>query len=107
MVWTGRATRSIRNSLEPEIEVADLRRAWGAFDLEGNARRLVRPNLDLQVILAKRDKVVLPDLSESLVRSLQNVGAQPKIVRLNCGHYSLGRLPYILVAGFALKRFLT
>jgi hypothetical protein len=27
MVWTGRATRSIRDSLEPEIELTDLRRA--------------------------------------------------------------------------------
>ena len=26
MVWTGRATRLIRNSLEPEIELTDLRR---------------------------------------------------------------------------------
>jgi hypothetical protein len=28
MVWTGRATRSIRSSLEPEIDLADPRRAW-------------------------------------------------------------------------------
>ena len=28
MVWTGRATRSIRESLEPDIELTDLRRAW-------------------------------------------------------------------------------
>jgi hypothetical protein len=28
MVWTGRATRSIRSSLEQEIELADPRRAW-------------------------------------------------------------------------------
>lgn len=34
MVWTGRATRLIRNSLEPDIELTDLRRAWGPLKLE-------------------------------------------------------------------------
>ncbi|TIQ73252.1 MAG: dienelactone hydrolase-related enzyme, partial [Mesorhizobium sp.] len=63
MVWTGRATRSIRDSLEPEIELTDLRRAWGPLNLENCAHSLARPDLDLHVVLAKRDKVVLPELS--------------------------------------------
>lgn len=107
MVWTGRATRSIRSSLESEIELADLRRAWGPLNLENYAHRLARPDLHLQVVLAKRDTVVMPELSESLVRSLKNAGGRPQILKLNCGHYSLGKLPYILYAGLSLKRFLS
>jgi dienelactone hydrolase len=106
MVWTGRATRSIRASLASEIELSDLRRAWGAFNLGNHARQMARPNLDLQMILAKRDTVVLPALSASLLQNLAGLREHPKTVRLNCGHYSLGKLPYILVAGLALKRFL-
>ena len=107
MVWTGRATRSIRSSLEPEIELADLRRAWSPLNLENYAHRLARPDLDLQVVLAKRDTVVLPELSESLLRGLKNAGSRPQTLKLNCGHYSLGKLPYILRAGLSLKRFLS
>lgn len=107
MVWTGRATRSIRSSLEPEIELADLRRVWSPLNLENYVHRLARPDLDLQVVLAKRDTVVLPELSESLLLGLKNAGSRPQILKLNCGHYSLGKLPYILYAGLSLKRFLS
>ena len=78
MVWTGRATRSIRDSLEPEIELTDLRRAWGPLNLENYAHSLARPDLDLHVVLAKRDKVVLPELSERFMQRLKDAGAQAK-----------------------------
>ncbi|RWI89858.1 dienelactone hydrolase-related enzyme [Mesorhizobium sp.] len=107
MVWTGRATRLIRDSLEPEIELSDLRRAWGPLNLENYAHSLARPDLDLHVVLAKRDKVVLPALSKGFMQRLKHAGARPHILELNCGHYSLGMPPYILSAGLSLKRFLS
>ncbi|RVI63709.1 alpha/beta fold hydrolase [Sinorhizobium meliloti] len=107
MVWTGRATRSIRDSVEPVIELTDLRRAWGPLNLENYAHNLARPGLDLHVVLAKRDKVVLPELSEKFMQRLKNAGAKPDILELNCGHYSLAIPPYILLAGLSLKRLLS
>lgn len=107
MVWTGRATRAIRDSLEPEIDLADLRRAWGPLNLENYVHRLVRPDLALQVVLAERDKVVLPELSAKFMEKLKDAGARPDILKLNCGHYSLALPPYILLAGLSLKRFLS
>lgn len=107
MVWTGRATRSIRDSLEPVIELTDLRRAWGPLNLENYAHSLARSDLELHVVLAKRDKVVLPELSERFMQRLKDAGARPKILELNCGHYSLAMPPYILLAGLSLKRFLS
>ncbi|XOK15607.1 alpha/beta hydrolase family protein (plasmid) [Agrobacterium tumefaciens] len=107
MVWTGRATQAIRDSLEPEIDVTDLRRAWGPLNLENYAHRLARPDLALHAVLAKRDKVVLPELSASFMQKLKDTGARPNILKLNCGHYSLAMPPYILLAGLSLKRFLS
>ncbi|MGB8816813.1 MAG: dienelactone hydrolase-related enzyme [Rhizobiaceae bacterium] len=107
MVWTGRATRSIRDSLEPMIGLTDLRRVWGPLNMENYAHRLARPDLDLHVVLAKRDKVVLPELSERFMQRLKDTGAKPNILRLNCGHYSLAKPPYILLAGLSLKRFMS
>ncbi|MDN5926510.1 MAG: dienelactone hydrolase-related enzyme [Hyphomicrobiales bacterium] len=106
MVWTGRATRLIRESLESEIERSDLRRAWGPLNLENYAHSLARPDLDLHIVLAKRDKVVLPELSERFMQRLKAAGAKPNILELNCGHYSLALPPYILLAGLSLKRLL-
>lgn len=106
MVWTGRATRTIHDSLEPFIELTALRRAWGPLNLENYANGLVRHDLDLQVVLAKRDTVVLPKLSEQFVKRLKEAGAKPDLLELNCGHYSLAKPPYILSAGMNLRRFL-
>jgi len=107
MVWTGRATRSIRDSLEPHLELSDLRRAWAPLDLGNCAHRLARPDLALHVVLAKRDKVVLPELSESFLQKMTAAGARPDILRLSCGHYSLAMPPFILLAGLSLKRFMS
>jgi hypothetical protein len=107
MIWTGRATRAIRDSLEPEIDLTELRRAWGPFNLENYAHRLARPGLALHIVLAKRDKVVLPELSANFMQTLKDAGARPNILELNCGHYSLAVPPYIILAGLSLRRFLS
>lgn len=107
MVWTGRATRSIRDSLEPAIVLADLQRAWSPLNLENFAPELARPGLALQVVFATRDKVVLPELTKRFIEKLHQAGALPDVLKLNCGHYSLATPPYILLAGLSLKRFLS
>jgi len=107
MVWTGRATRAIRASLEPKIDLADLRRAWGPLNLENYAHRLARPDLPLHLVLARRDKVVLPEVSARFLQKLKDSGARPGVLELDCGHYSLAIPPYILLAGLSLKRFLS
>ncbi|HBB83787.1 MAG TPA: dienelactone hydrolase-related enzyme [Sulfitobacter sp.] len=106
MVWTGRATQTIPSSLQPTIELSDLRRAWAPLNLVNHAHRLARDNLELHVVLAKRDKVVLPELSKGLIQGLKNAGAQPSLLELNCGHYSLSMPPYIIWAGLSVARLL-
>ncbi len=105
-VWTGRATQKIRKSIEPEIDLANLRRAWGPINLENYVDGLARSDLDLHVVLAKRDTVVLPEISKRFMDSLIEAGAKPNILELNCGHYSLALPPHILFAGWDLNQFL-
>ncbi|WP_137136996.1 dienelactone hydrolase-related enzyme [Rhizobium sp. FKY42] len=106
MVWSGRATRSIRTSLEPHLSLPQLERAWAPLNLGNYAEKLARQGLDTHVVLAVRDTVVLPDLSERLLQKLSFNGARISAVKLNCGHYSLGLPPYIIRAGWSLKQFL-
>ncbi|MBB6165246.1 dienelactone hydrolase [Rhizobium wenxiniae] len=106
MVWTGRATRSIRKSLEPAISLCDLRQAWAPLNLGNYSNGFSRPDLKLQVVLATRDTVVINDLSRSFLQSLWDAGVTPAVLKLNCGHYSLGRPPYIVITALSLRRFL-
>ncbi len=107
MVWSGRATRLIRKSLETKITVLELNRAWAPVNLENYAVRLARKDLDLQIVMAKRDEVVLPEISQRFLSRLKRAGATPDNKSLGCGHYSLGLPPYSLFAGIGLWRFLT
>ena len=106
MVWTGRATRHIRSIFEGGIDLTELRKAWEPLDLERHADGLARSGLDLKIVLAKRDTVVLPELSKQLVMRLQEAGATPEVLELNCGHYSLSLPPYIARAGSSVVRLL-
>nr|WP_281493976.1 dienelactone hydrolase-related enzyme [Jannaschia sp. S6380] len=99
MVWTGRATRHVRASLDGVVELAQLRRAWAPLDLTRHAPKLARCGLTLQFVLARRDTVVLPNLSEQLVGAVRQAGEDPRVRWLDCGHYSLSLPPYILGAG--------
>lgn len=105
IIWTGRLTVLIRQSLEGKITLTDLRRAWCLIDLEKYADKLARPGLELQFVLAKRDKLVPPELSRELVKALENQDAALNVLRLNCGHQSLGWFPFNLILAFRLKRF--
>lgn len=106
MVWTGSATRHIRTSLEGEIELCELRRAWAPLNIESYANKLARPGLEIHILQAKRDTVVLSALSESLVDELDRSGARSQVTRMNCGHYSLTLPPYIIKAGLCSAKFL-
>ncbi|WP_299820654.1 dienelactone hydrolase-related enzyme [uncultured Jannaschia sp.] len=106
MVWTGRATRHIRASLEGKVELSELRKAWAPLSLESYSGQLARSDLALQLVLAERDTVVLPQVSRQLIETLNRSGATPKVLNLDCGHYSLSLPPYILRAGFAGSRLL-
>lgn len=106
MVWTGRATQLIRESLEPKIGLRDLNRAWSPLNLENYTDRLARRDLDILIVLALRDKVVLPELSTRFVERLKDAGATLDIIEANCGHYSLSIPPYVILSGLKLRTLL-
>lgn len=105
MIWTGRATRSIKAVLSDNITLDQLRQAWVPFDLSHQARSLARPELEIQIIFAKRDKVVVPALTSQLIGTISETKTIRSIVPVNCGHYSLARAPFSLWTAFHLSRF--
>lgn len=106
MVWSGRATQKIRQSLDDKISIDELRKAWAPLNLEKYSEKLTRDSLKLHFVLAKRDTVVLPHLSTQLLSKLENTVLKQTPLSLNCGHYSLALPPNIIFAGLSLQRFL-
>ena len=102
VVWTGRATRAIRKSLEGQLELPQLKKAWQTISLENYVDGLARSDLDVEVVLAKRDNVMLPAISQSLLNKFDAAGVQYRATSLNCGHYTLGMTQYTAIAGLKL-----
>ncbi len=100
-------TTAKRANLEAEVGLADLRSAWSPLNLENYADKLARTDLDLQFVFAKRDTVVLPELSWQRVAKPKTVGVAPGILELNCGHYWLSLPPNVICAGLSVVRFLS
>lgn len=106
VVWDGAATRKIRSKLETHMGRSELRAAWEAINLENYSSKLARNGLDVHFVVAKRDLIVPPSLSERYISKLAFEGAVPSVMRLNCGHSSFSLLPYSLLGAFGLVRFL-
>ncbi len=93
VVWTGSATRHVRQSLERAFTRADVRAAWSIISPAQHAARLSARRTRLLIVSGALDTVFLPALSCTYVERLRALGLNPTWIRYGCGHYTLG-LPF-------------
>jgi hypothetical protein len=105
VTWTGRATRHIRRAVETEMTLDQLRSVWSIISTETFAREFARPGHDALVISGTRDTVVKPYLTRRFIDQLNASGARFGWTRLGCGHYSLARAPFSILAFLRLLYF--
>ncbi|KQU86272.1 hypothetical protein ASD12_30870 [Mesorhizobium sp. Root102] len=106
LVWTAETMTALRGRIEPSMSLEGLRTAWGLIDLEKHLFGLTRPHLDLMFLLGRDDTVARPGASERVIEFLAKCNLPPEVVRLNCGHSSIGMFPYNLIAARKVLRFL-
>lgn len=104
VVWSANTTSHIQKELEAHVDLETLKRIWAPFNLETYAPLLARPGLNMHLILAKRDKAILPQISRKYLKVLEESGVDTSVFELNCGHYTLGFLPYALRVAVRLTK---
>jgi hypothetical protein len=92
-VWTGSATRHIRQSLERRFTRDEVRSAWSIISPASHAARLSARLDRLLIVSGARDTVFLPELTRDYVERLRRLGLRPTWIQYGCGHYTLG-LPF-------------
>jgi hypothetical protein len=105
VTWTGRATRHIRRAVETEMTLDQLRSVWSIISTETFAREFARPGHSALVISGTRDAVVKPYLTRRFIDQLSACGANFGWMQLECGHYSLARAPFGILALVRLLYF--
>jgi pimeloyl-ACP methyl ester carboxylesterase len=106
VVWTGRATRHIRQGLEPAISLQELAKVWSIISTGTFAKEISRREHSTLIVSGVRDNVVKPYLTQRVVDQLRGFNARLEWKILGCGHYSLALFPFNVRAFVILVRFL-
>lgn len=106
VVWTGLATRHIREGLEGNISPESLREAWLAISPQPYIEKFANLQKKSLYIYARYDTSFLPQFSEQILSEIRRFSTDHRVVILPCGHYTTGEAPYKFIDGFHIGKFL-
>ena len=105
LVWTAETMQSLRGRIEPSMSLEGLKTAWGIIDLEKHLFGLTRSRLDMMFILGRDDTIARPEGPDRVIERLTECNRSPEVLRLGCGHSSIGIFPYNIIAAKKVLRF--
>ncbi|MGR9061601.1 alpha/beta hydrolase family protein (plasmid) [Rhizobium leguminosarum] len=106
LVWTAETMQSLKGRFQPAMSLENLETEWGLINLEMHQWGLSRGRLDMMFVLGKDDLIARPENSNRVIERLKACHRPPTVVRLNCGHSSVGMFPYNIIAARKVLRFL-
>jgi dienelactone hydrolase len=106
VVWTGRATRHIRQAMEERLTLKQLNDIWSVISPISYVNQLVDRNVPILVVSGRADAVFHPELTARFIDALEDRGMTPRWRVLPCGHYTLGTFPFSLAAAGSVLCFL-
>ena len=104
VVWRGLSTRHVRESLDGNVTLDELRRLWRPIN-PWSYLDDVRTTRTL-LVYARYDLTFPVDLSRILVDEFARRALPHDVAVLPCGHYSTGIAPFSYMDAFVLIRFL-
>ena len=104
VVWNGLSTMHVRETLEGNVTLDELRRMWLPISPLPFLDRV--RGREILLVYALYDLTFPVDLSRKLVNAFRGAGVEHKLLILPCGHYSTGVTPFKWIDGLTLCRFL-
>jgi len=105
VVWTGISTRHVKQSLEGNVDLDDLRHFWAIISPQTFIHKLRGTSRDVLLISASHDLTFIPELSRALFDECDKQGIRYDKLILPCGHYSMGRFPFKYILGAVTVRY--
>jgi dienelactone hydrolase len=106
VVWHGQSTRHIREGIEQQIEIEELRNVWLGISPMSFFEQYSRWPKKSLIIYATYDLTFLPEFSREIVAEFARHELDHKVAVLPCGHYTTGETPYKYMDGWHLASFL-
>src|SRR3954466_15731802 len=104
VVWGGLSTMHVRQTLEGNVTLDELRRMWLPISPLPYLERM--RGREVLLVYARYDLTFPVKLSRMLVDAFRRAGIEHQLAVLPCGHYSTGKSPFKWMDGLALTRFL-
>ena len=104
VVWDGLSTMHVRETLEGNVTLDELRRMWLPISPLPILERV--RGREILLVYALYDLTFPVDLSRMLVSAFRHAGIEHELLVLPCGHYSTGVTPFKWMDGLTLCRFL-
>lgn len=106
VVWTGLATRPVRQGLNGAVTQDLLRECWAPISPASYVGRVAGRDMDSLLVCARHDTSFLPGFSKQFIELMFRTTSRVRVVWLPCAHYTTGEFPFNLLDGFAMCRFL-
>jgi len=104
VVWRGLSTRHVRESLDGNVTLDDLRDLWRPINPWSYLEHV--RNTRTLLVYARYDLTFPVDLSRILVDEFARRDLPHEVAVLPCGHYSTGVAPFSYLDAYVLIRFL-
>ena len=107
VVWHGLSTTHVRRTLEPAISLERLRELWEPISPYPFIKRLQgRAPRPMLMISGRYDLSFPANLTQEGFDELDRRSIAVQRDWLPCGHYTMGKFPFQVVAGLKIRRFL-
>jgi dienelactone hydrolase len=106
VVWQGISTKHVREGIETDLTVDELREFWKPISPVPFIPRLqdMKPR-PMRFIAARYDLTFPVDLSHQVIAEVKALGIDLDVVWLPCGHYTTGELPWKAIDAWKIATF--
>jgi dienelactone hydrolase len=106
VVWEGLSTQHIRQGLESNVTLEQLREAWDVISPPNYVERYAQMGKKPLFLYARYDTTFPTRFSEQVIAKARELGFEHRVVAMPCGHYSLGESPFKFMAGYHIVNHL-
>jgi hypothetical protein len=107
VVWQGLSTYHVKQGLENDISLEDLREFWLPISPMAYMEKLASmPPRPQRYIYTLYDLTFPVDLSRQVINALRANGVEHSEVAIPCGHYTLGEKPWVYLDGWKIVSYL-
>jgi hypothetical protein len=105
VVWNGLSTKHVKQGLETDVSLEELRKLWAALSPQTFIWRMKTRTQKSLIISGRYDLSFPYDLTKDAIAEFHRHDIPVSHVTLPCGHYTLGSFPFNYIDGFLITNF--